>query len=326
MTVENGTSQPSPSQAEAAAREPSMEDILASIRRIIADDDALPLSRARAAAPEPALQAAPTPPAAAPAPPATKAVDALLGFGQRLFRGSEAAADAPRPPASISAFRPPPPRIAFAPGETRGAVASAPGRAPTLKLRDFALAEVPAPQPSPETAVRTIETASAAEPAPVAEPVKAEPTANTAPKPEAKATTAATAPPETAPAVVETPSAPSPVAQIAEARLKAAPPAPPAEKPPEPSRPAARRIAAPAPAKADAAGEPALLSPASGARIGASFEALTESLMLRDPEMIERVAREVLRPMLKAWLDDNLPVVVERLVRAEIERIARGRG
>ncbi len=69
-----------------------------------------------------------------------------------------------------------------------------------------------------------------------------------------------------------------------------------------------------------------LLSSASGARVGASFEALAESLMLRDPEMIERVAREMLRPMLKAWLDDNLPVVVERLVRVEIERIARGKG
>ena len=29
-------------------------------------------------------------------------------------------------------------------------------------------------------------------------------------------------------------------------------------------------------------------------------------------------------PMLKAWLDDNLPGLVERLVRAEIERVARG--
>jgi hypothetical protein len=28
--------------------------------------------------------------------------------------------------------------------------------------------------------------------------------------------------------------------------------------------------------------------------------------------------------MLKAWLDDNLPVMVERMVRAEIERVSRG--
>ncbi len=31
--------------------------------------------------------------------------------------------------------------------------------------------------------------------------------------------------------------------------------------------------------------------------------------------------QDMLRPMLKTWLDDNLPPMVERLVRAEIERI-----
>ena len=36
--------------------------------------------------------------------------------------------------------------------------------------------------------------------------------------------------------------------------------------------------------------------------------------------------KDMLRPMLKAWLDDNLPPLVERLVRAEIERVARRRG
>jgi cell pole-organizing protein PopZ len=30
--------------------------------------------------------------------------------------------------------------------------------------------------------------------------------------------------------------------------------------------------------------------------------------------------------MLKAWLDDNLPNLVERIVRAEIERVSRGHG
>jgi hypothetical protein len=30
--------------------------------------------------------------------------------------------------------------------------------------------------------------------------------------------------------------------------------------------------------------------------------------------------------MLKTWLDDNLPGIVERLVSAEIERVARGNG
>ncbi len=36
---------------------------------------------------------------------------------------------------------------------------------------------------------------------------------------------------------------------------------------------------------------------------------------------IEDIVREELRPLLKAWLDTNLPPMVERLVRAEIERV-----
>jgi cell pole-organizing protein PopZ len=33
--------------------------------------------------------------------------------------------------------------------------------------------------------------------------------------------------------------------------------------------------------------------------------------------------RELLKVMLKQWLDENLPPMVERLVREEIERVAR---
>ncbi len=40
---------------------------------------------------------------------------------------------------------------------------------------------------------------------------------------------------------------------------------------------------------------------------------------------LEDLVKEMLRPMLKAWLDDNLPGLVERIVRAEIERVSRGR-
>jgi cell pole-organizing protein PopZ len=36
---------------------------------------------------------------------------------------------------------------------------------------------------------------------------------------------------------------------------------------------------------------------------------------------LEDMVREEIRPLLKAWLDENLPPVVERLVRAEIERV-----
>ena len=33
----------------------------------------------------------------------------------------------------------------------------------------------------------------------------------------------------------------------------------------------------------------------------------------------------MLQPMLKSWLDDNLPGLVERMVQEEIERVSRGR-
>ncbi|WP_175493980.1 DUF2497 domain-containing protein [Microvirga guangxiensis] len=39
---------------------------------------------------------------------------------------------------------------------------------------------------------------------------------------------------------------------------------------------------------------------------------------------VEDLMKEMLRPMLKAWLDENLPALVERLVKAEIERVTRG--
>jgi uncharacterized protein len=67
-----------------------------------------------------------------------------------------------------------------------------------------------------------------------------------------------------------------------------------------------------------------LVSPSTDASVSSSFQSLATSMFLRDSDLIARTAREMLRPMLKQWLDDNLPVMVERLVRAEIERVARG--
>ena len=52
--------------------------------------------------------------------------------------------------------------------------------------------------------------------------------------------------------------------------------------------------------------------------------ALTTDRTLRvhgEGPTITDMVREELRPMLKAWLDANLPPLVERLVRAEIERV-----
>lgn len=41
---------------------------------------------------------------------------------------------------------------------------------------------------------------------------------------------------------------------------------------------------------------------------------------------IEGLVREMMRPMLKEWLDDNLPGIVEKHVEAEVQRIARMAG
>ena len=68
----------------------------------------------------------------------------------------------------------------------------------------------------------------------------------------------------------------------------------------------------------------ALVSADAAASITAQFQSLAASRVLNDSGLLHEYAREMLRPMLKAWLDDNLPELVERLVRAEIERVARG--
>ena len=41
---------------------------------------------------------------------------------------------------------------------------------------------------------------------------------------------------------------------------------------------------------------------------------------------LEEIARESLRPLLQAWLDEHLPALVERLVREEIARVSGAAG
>ena len=67
-----------------------------------------------------------------------------------------------------------------------------------------------------------------------------------------------------------------------------------------------------------------LLSAAAGAQIARSFSELAQVFDGVERRSIEDMAAEMLRPMLQDWLEDNLPTLVERLVREEIERVARG--
>jgi cell pole-organizing protein PopZ len=55
------------------------------------------------------------------------------------------------------------------------------------------------------------------------------------------------------------------------------------------------------------------------------FNALQRTIVFDNRHTLEDLTREMLRPMLKVWLDENLPTVVERLVRAEIDRVSKSR-
>ena len=67
-----------------------------------------------------------------------------------------------------------------------------------------------------------------------------------------------------------------------------------------------------------------LVSPTVSAQVSGSFGVLAEAVQAGPRRSFDEIAEDMLRPMLQEWLDDNLPTLVERLVREEIERVARG--
>ncbi|TWG60796.1 MULTISPECIES: PopZ family protein [unclassified Aminobacter] len=69
---------------------------------------------------------------------------------------------------------------------------------------------------------------------------------------------------------------------------------------------------------------PALLSETTQRQVSAAFGELSEAFAASRRRSFDEMAEEMLRPMLQEWLDNNLPTLVERLVREEIERVARG--
>jgi uncharacterized protein len=230
----------------AKGQEPSMEEILASIRRIIADDDpakAPPRESApkeappkadeppRPTAPPPRMAPPPPPPRPAPAPPPEpmakdEEIDAMLA----QLQASAARQSAPPPPEPASDI---------------------------LDLTE----QMAAPEPPPAPAFRTI---------------------------------------DGQPDVV----------------FEESPPEPPPAPPPRPEPP---RRAGPAP-------DVGLVSAVTTAAVDSAFNTLAQTVLVQNARTLEDLVREMLRPMLKTWLDDNLPSMVERLVRAEIERVSRGRG
>jgi uncharacterized protein len=99
---------------------------------------------------------------------------------------------------------------------------------------------------------------------------------------------------------------------------------PPESAPPEAVPPEAPPAAEPQPRAAVSSN---LVAPEAAAAAASSVGSLVRTLAERSAQVhsggptIEDIVREEIRPLLKSWLDANLPPIVERLVRREIERV-----
>lgn len=101
------------------------------------------------------------------------------------------------------------------------------------------------------------------------------------------------------------------------------------EPEPEPAPPPPPPIPEPAPASAFSRDEVAdnLVGDHAAGLAASAFGSLSSALLMpKDGRTLEDVVRELLRPLLKEWLDQNLPRIVEAKVEEEVHRIARGRG
>jgi len=70
-----------------------------------------------------------------------------------------------------------------------------------------------------------------------------------------------------------------------------------------------------------------LVGPSAAESAASAFGALAQHVtMPAEGRTLEEVVREMLRPLLKAWLDTHLPAIVQAKVDEEVARIARRRG
>jgi uncharacterized protein len=234
----------------AKVQEPSMEEILASIRRIIADDEAKPGAAEKAASPpaaaKPAVMKDIPPSAIAPAP------------------KPAAAAPKPAPPAP-----PPPP---------------------------------PAPEPAASNNQDDIDAmlASLDAATPEADIRPAQPEADVF-----ELTDEMALPDPAPPAATFSKVEPQDDIEFTEAK-------------------ASRRQPAYEPPFENAAPARPILSHSTVSAVESAFNSLANTVLSNNARTLEDLVKEMLRPMLKSWLDDNLPGLVERIVKAEIERVSRG--
>ncbi len=118
-------------------------------------------------------------------------------------------------------------------------------------------------------------------------------------------------------------------------------PVSPRQPPPDEAAPAPAAVAveeppvqpAPAPAALQSAGEEPTERLVSDSVAAASVAALSSLARAASPaapgeplagnRVLEEATRELLKPLLKTWLDAHLPALIERIVREEIARLAR---
>lgn len=243
----------------AKVQEPSMEEILASIRRIIADDEAKP-----AAAEKPAAAAASPPPKVEPPPAAKPAMKSPPPAAPPAAK----AAPAPKSP-------PPAPAAGNSQDDIDSLLASLDEATPAAEIR-------PSPQPEAQPEADVFEL------------------------------TDDMALPDPAPAAAAAPSfrkvEPQDDVEFTEARSR------------EPVREPVRE-----PPAIETAPMQQIISGTTMRAVESAFNSLANTVLSNNARTLEDLVREMLRPMLKSWLDDNLPGLVERIVKAEIERVSRGR-
>jgi cell pole-organizing protein PopZ len=107
------------------------------------------------------------------------------------------------------------------------------------------------------------------------------------------------------------------------AALPPEPPARPAEPQPVLAQPEPPQLQ-PQPAFVAVPDMASLLSDQASSVVTNAFGQLASTVLSNNARTLEDLVKDMLKPMLKTWLDDNLPTMVERLVRTEIERVARG--
>ena len=303
------------------AREPSMEEILASIRRIIESNDPITdgdvVDQQRNAAyidgaedfdVVEELEESFAPQVAANDPgrplPADPQLRPTLSAAAPRSEPQEKAMSLADVAARVraAAGRVPEPSVARAPQSVPASVAAPAPVFPSVQAVQYAVSELAPPRPEqPQQDAR---------PAPVAatelraaiEPVQVEPR---------QAFVAAPAEVVVAPAQ---PTATPP----ANPHLAQAPAVPAAEQQPQYQPP----VGATLPARLEET--ISLVSEETEAQVARSFGELADVFDGISRQSMEDMARDMLRPMLQEWLDDNLPRLVERLVREEIERVARG--